>query len=43
MPTGDYAADLSKIAAFMRSKLPDYDRYKVLEAQAQRLMETPEQ
>ncbi|MDZ4308552.1 1-acyl-sn-glycerol-3-phosphate acyltransferase [Allopontixanthobacter sp.] len=39
MPTGDYAADLTKIAAFMRSKLPDYGRYKVLEAQAARLME----
>ncbi len=37
MPTGDYAADLGKIAAFMRSKLPDYGRFKVLEAQAQTL------
>lgn len=37
MPTGDYPADLGKIAAYMRSKLPDYDRYKVLEAQAERL------
>ena len=37
MPTGDYAADLATIAAYMRSKLPDYERYKVLEAQAQRL------
>ncbi len=42
MPTGDYAADLSKIAAYMRSKLPDYERYKVLEAQAKRLMEGSE-
>lgn len=40
IPTGDYAADLAKIAAYMRSKLPEYERYKVLEAQAQRLMET---
>lgn len=40
MPTGDYAADLARIAAYMRSKLPDYDRFKVLEAQAKRLMET---
>ncbi|MGB3377556.1 MAG: lysophospholipid acyltransferase family protein [Allopontixanthobacter sediminis] len=39
MPTGDYAADLSQIAAFMRSRLPDYDRYKVLEAQAAALVE----
>jgi 1-acyl-sn-glycerol-3-phosphate acyltransferase len=42
MPTGDYAADLAKIAAYMRSRLPDYERFKVLEAQAQRLMETPD-
>lgn len=40
MPTGDYPADLAKIAAYMRSKLPDYERYKVLEAQARRLQET---
>ncbi len=40
-PTGDYGADLSKIAAFMRSKLPDLERYKVLEAQARQLMESP--
>lgn len=38
-PTGDYAADLTRIAAFMRSKLPEYERYKVLEAQAARLTE----
>lgn len=37
-PSGNYAEDLAKLAAFMRSKLPDYDRYKVLEAQAQRLL-----
>ncbi|RDC59008.1 hypothetical protein HME9302_00185 [Alteripontixanthobacter maritimus] len=36
-PTGDYPADLAKIAAWLRSKRPDYDRYKVLEAQAERL------
>ncbi|WP_336985504.1 lysophospholipid acyltransferase family protein [Altererythrobacter aquiaggeris] len=36
-PTGDYPADLARIAAFMRSKLPDYERYKVMEAQAERL------
>ena len=38
MPTGNYGADLARLAAFMRSKLPDYDRYKVLEAQAERLL-----
>lgn len=38
MPTGNYPADLAKIAAYMRSKLPEYGRYKVLEAQAQRLL-----
>ena len=39
VPSGDYGADLAKLAAFMRSKLPDYDRYKIVEAQAQRLQE----
>ncbi len=37
-PSDDYAADLAKIAAWFRSKRPDYGRYKVLEAQAQRLL-----
>ena len=37
-PSGDYARDLQKIAAFLRSKRPDLGRYKVLEAQAQRLV-----
>ncbi len=37
-PSGDYGADLTKIAAFLRSKRPDYARYKVLEAQAQALI-----
>lgn len=36
-PTGNYPDDLAKIAAFLRSKLPDFERYKVLEAQAQKL------
>ena len=36
-PSGDYAGDLSKIATFLRSKRPDFERYKVLEAQAERL------
>jgi len=39
IPTGDYPADLAKMAAFMRSKLPDYERYKVVEAQAQKLLD----
>lgn len=38
-PTGDYGQDLLKIAQFMRSKLPDYARYKVLEEQALKLIE----
>ena len=37
-PSDDYASDLSKIAAWVRTKRPDYGRYKVLEAQAQRLL-----
>jgi 1-acyl-sn-glycerol-3-phosphate acyltransferase len=36
-PSGNYADDLAKIAAFLRSKLPDFERYKVLEAQAERI------
>ncbi len=36
-PTGNYGEDLAKIAAFLRSKLPNYERYKVLEAQAERI------
>jgi 1-acyl-sn-glycerol-3-phosphate acyltransferase len=35
-PSGNYGEDLLKIAHFMRSKLPDFDRFKVLEAQAHR-------
>ncbi len=37
-PSGDYAADLARIAAYFRSILPDEPRFKVLEAQAQRLL-----
>jgi 1-acyl-sn-glycerol-3-phosphate acyltransferase len=33
-PTGNYGEDLLKIAQYMRSKLPDYERFKVLEQQA---------
>ena len=38
VPSGDYAADLGKIAAYMRSALPDEPRFKALEAQARRLL-----
>ena len=38
VPSGDYAADLGKIAAYMRSALPDEPRFKALEAQAKRLL-----
>jgi 1-acyl-sn-glycerol-3-phosphate acyltransferase len=38
-PTGNYGEDLLRIARFLRSKLPDLQRYKVLEAQAQRIIE----
>ena len=37
-PSGNYSEDLSRIAAFLRSKRPELDRFKVLEAQAQRLL-----
>ena len=34
VPSGNYGEDLLKIAEWFRSKLPDYDRFKVLEQQA---------
>ena len=34
MPTGNYGEDLLKIAQWFRSKIPDLDRYKMLEQQA---------
>lgn len=37
-PTGNYGEDLARIAAFLRSKLPNLERYKVLEAQAKTLI-----
>ena len=37
-PSGDYGRDLKKIADFLRSKRPDYERFRVLEAQADRLI-----
>lgn len=39
IPTESYGETLLEIARFMRSKRPDYERYKVLEAQALRLIE----
>lgn len=35
MPTGDYRADLAKIAAFYREKCPDCDRFVALEKSTQ--------
>lgn len=34
MPSGDYKTDLAKIAAFYRSKMPDCERFAVLEGVA---------
>lgn len=39
MPSGNYGEDLLKLAQWFRSKLPDYERFKVLEAQARALIE----
>ena len=39
MPTGDYRADLAKLAAFYREKRPDCDRFAVLEKSTQSLAE----
>ena len=38
-PTGNYGEDLLKIAEWFRSKIPDLERYKVLEAQARAIIE----
>lgn len=38
MPTGNYGEDLLTIAQWFRSKLPDYDRFKVLEQQARDIL-----
>lgn len=38
-PSGNYGEDLLKLAEWFRSKLPDYDRFKVLEAQARAIIE----
>ncbi len=34
IPSGNYGEDLLKLAQWFRSKLPDYERFKVLEQQA---------
>ncbi len=38
-PTGNYGDDLLKLAEWFRSKIPDLERYKVLEAQAKAIIE----
>ena len=38
-PTGNYGEDLLKLAQWFRSKLPDYERFKVMEAQARAVIE----
>jgi len=38
MPSGDYGADLLKIANWFRLKLPQLERFKALEAQAHRII-----
>ncbi|MHA7820852.1 MAG: lysophospholipid acyltransferase family protein [Erythrobacter sp.] len=39
IPSGNYGEDLLKLAEWFRSKLPDYERFKVLEAQARAIIE----
>lgn len=39
IPSGNYGEDLLKLAQWFRSKLPDYERFKVLEAQARAIIE----
>ncbi|MBX7501477.1 lysophospholipid acyltransferase family protein [Qipengyuania sp. YG27] len=39
MPTGDYRADLAKLAAFYREKRPDCDRFVALEKSAETIEE----
>ena len=34
MPSGDYGADLLELALWFRSRIPEYERFKVLEQQA---------
>ena len=42
-PSGNYGADLRKIADFLLSKRPDYERFKVLAAQADTIIEEEKQ
>ncbi|KPP94801.1 lysophospholipid acyltransferase family protein [Erythrobacter sp. HL-111] len=39
VPSGNYGEDLLKLAEWFRSKLPDYERFKVMEAQARAIIE----
>ncbi|MBV7265312.1 lysophospholipid acyltransferase family protein [Erythrobacter ani] len=39
IPSGNYGEDLLKLAQWFRSQMPDYDRFKVLEAQAKAIIE----
>ena len=39
LPSGNYGEDLLKIANWFRSKSPEYERFKVFEAQARKLVE----
>ncbi len=39
IPSGNYGEDLLKLAEWFRSKIPDLERYKVLEAQAHAIIE----
>lgn len=39
VPTGNYGADLARIAAFYRTVMPDCERFRVLAAQAAALLE----
>ncbi|WP_299196244.1 lysophospholipid acyltransferase family protein [uncultured Erythrobacter sp.] len=39
IPSGNYGEDLLKLAEWFLSKIPDYDRFKVLEAQARAIIE----
>lgn len=41
VPSGNYAADLARIAAMLRAALPGEPRFEVLEAQAARLLAEP--
>ena len=39
IPSGNYGEDLLKLAKWFRSKMPDCERFKVLEAQARAIIE----